>query len=53
MILVFYLLSLLVLYVVIRAAVKHGIMDAQRERDADLVRGRLGRAVRGAPHSDD
>ena len=43
--LVFPVLALLVLYVVIRLAVKHGSLDAQHERVADEERRRLARAV--------
>jgi hypothetical protein len=42
---VFYGLSVLILYVVVRMAVKHGILDADSEREADRARRRLARAV--------
>jgi hypothetical protein len=42
---VFPLLALVLLYVVIRLAVKHGTLDAHREREADEERGRLASAV--------
>jgi hypothetical protein len=44
-------LALLLLYVVIRLAVKHGTLDAQRERDADAVRRQPGVGPERSPDS--
>jgi hypothetical protein len=44
-------LALLLLYVVIRLAVKHGTLDGQRERDADAVRRQPGVGPERSPDS--
>jgi hypothetical protein len=44
-------LAILVLYVVIRLAVKHGSLDAHRERDAADVRRQLGVGPERSPNS--
>jgi hypothetical protein len=49
--LLFPVLALLVLYVVIRLAVKHGSLDAGRVREADEERRRLARAVEKSRNS--
>jgi hypothetical protein len=50
MVFVLYALSLLILYAVIRTAVKHGILDAQRERDAATTRRRLAETLNRLPN---
>jgi hypothetical protein len=49
--LLFPVLALLVLYVVIRLAVKHGNLDAQRQREADEVRRQPGVGPERSPNS--
>jgi hypothetical protein len=44
-------LAILVLYVVIRLAVKHGSLDADREREADAVRRQRGVGPERSPNS--
>ena len=44
-------LAILVLYLVVRLAVKHGSQDAQRERGADEERRRLARAIEDSRNS--
>ena len=44
-------LAILVLYVVIRLAVKHGSLDADREREADAVRRQRGVGPERPPNS--
>ena len=44
-------LALLVLYLVIRLAVKHGNLDAARQREADDVRRQLGVGPERSPDS--
>jgi hypothetical protein len=45
------LAALGVLYLVIRLAVKHGTLDAQREREANEVRRQLGVGPERSPNS--
>jgi hypothetical protein len=49
--LLFPVLGLLLLYVVIRLAVKHGTTDARRQGEADAVRGGLGVGQERSPNS--
>ncbi|WP_191907989.1 hypothetical protein [Nocardioides cynanchi] len=49
--LIFPVLALLVLYGVIRLAVKHGTVDAARHREADAVRRQQGVGPERSPNS--